>query len=47
MTLMKAYLSVSLFLLYDTNEGQLNIITVHENSNNLKYTFISDIQDKQ
>jgi hypothetical protein len=28
MTLMKAYLSVSLFLLYDTNEGLLKIITV-------------------
>jgi hypothetical protein len=28
MTLMKAYLSVSLFLLYDINEGLLKINTV-------------------
>ena len=28
MTLMKVYLRLLLFLLYDTNEGLLNIITV-------------------
>jgi hypothetical protein len=45
MTLMKVYLKLLLFVLYVTDEGVL--VTYNKNINNLKYTFISDIQREQ